>query len=102
MFDGNRLITCIPTWLHVKIKRASAHSKKPLNFKIMTYVNNIFSSSLNSNRRQKYYTVEVITYDGESYIEEVIARSAEQAQEIAASHYDDVDYTMVQCEFSHN
>ena len=62
----------------------------------MTYVSNIFSSSLNANRSLKYYSVEVITFDGDSYTEEVEARSADEAQEIAASMYDDVDYTMVQ------
>lgn len=62
----------------------------------MTYVSNIFSSSLNANRSLKYYSVEVITFDGDSYTEEVEARSAEEAQEIAASKYDNVDYTMVQ------
>ncbi len=62
----------------------------------MTYVSNIFNSSLNSNRKLKYFSVEVITFDGESFIEEVEARSAEEAQEIAASEFDNVDYTMVQ------
>lgn len=62
----------------------------------MTYVSNIFSSSLNSNRKLKYYSVEVITFDGDSYIEEIEARSADEAQEIAASRFDNVDYTMVQ------
>ena len=62
----------------------------------MTYVSNIFNSSLNSNRSLKFYSVEVITFDGESFIEEVEARSAEEAQEIAASAYEDVDYTMIQ------
>ena len=62
----------------------------------MTYVSNIFNSSLNSNRKLKYFSVEVITFDGESFIEEVEARSAEEAQEIAASMYEEVDYTMVQ------
>lgn len=62
----------------------------------MTHVMNIFDSSLNSNRKLKYYSVEVITFDGDSYTEEVEARSEEEAQEIAASMYDDVDYTMVQ------
>ena len=57
---------------------------------------NIFGSSLNSNRKLKYFSVEVITFDGESYTEEVEARTAEEAQEIAASQYDNVDYTMVQ------
>ena len=36
---------------------------------------NIFGSSL-SNRKLKYYSVEVITFDGESYTIEVEARSA--------------------------
>lgn len=62
----------------------------------MTHVMNIFDSSLNSNRSLKCYTVEVITFDGESYTEEIEARNADQAQEIAASMYADVDYTMVQ------
>ena len=62
----------------------------------MTYVSNIFNSSLNSNRKLKYFSVEVITFDGDSYTEEIEARNADQAQEIAASMYDDVDYTMVQ------
>ena len=62
----------------------------------MTYVSNNFSSSLNSNRNLKYFSVEVITFDGDSYIEEVEARSADEAQEIAASRFDNVDYTMVQ------
>ena len=62
----------------------------------MTYVSNIFNSSLNSNRKLKYFSVEVITFNSESFIEEVEARSAEEAQEIAASMYEEVDYTMVQ------
>lgn len=57
---------------------------------------NIFDSSLNSNRKLKYFSVEVITFDGESFTTEVEARSAEEAQEIAASEFDNVDYTMVQ------
>ncbi len=62
----------------------------------MTHVTNNFSSSLNSTRKNKYFTVEVITFDGDSYIEEIIAKTAEQAQQIAASMYNEVDYTMVQ------
>ena len=62
----------------------------------MTHVMNIFDSPLISNRKLKYFSVEVITFDGESYTEEIEARNADQAQEIAASMYDDVDYTMVQ------
>ena len=62
----------------------------------MTYVSNIFSSSLNSSRKLKYFSVEVITFNGESFTEEIEARNAEEAQEIAASMYEDVDYTMIQ------
>ena len=62
----------------------------------MTYVSSIFNDSLTSNRKLKYFSVEVITFDGESYTEEVEARNAEEAQEIAASLHDEVDYTMVQ------
>ncbi|MGN1252045.1 MAG: hypothetical protein ACI4US_04115 [Muribaculaceae bacterium] len=62
----------------------------------MTYVSTIFSSSLNSNCKLKYFSVEVITFDDDSYTVEVEARSADEAQKIAASQFDDVDYTMVQ------
>ena len=62
----------------------------------MTYVSSIFNDSLTSNRKLKYFSVEVITFDGESFTEEVEARDAEEAQEIAASLLDEVDYTMVQ------
>ena len=66
----------------------------------MTPVMHIFDSSLNSNRKLKYFSVEVITFDGESYTEEVEARNPEEAQEIAASQYDNVDYTMGQSCFA--
>ena len=66
----------------------------------MTHVMNIFDSSLNSNRKLKYYSVEVITFDGDSYTEEIEARNADEAQEIAASQHEDVDYTMVQSCFT--
>ena len=62
----------------------------------MTYVSNIFNNSLNSNRKLKYFSVEIITFNGEIFTEEIEARSAEEAQEIAASMYEEVDYTMVQ------
>ena len=61
----------------------------------MTYVSSIFNSSLNSNRKLKYFSVEVITFDGDSITVEVEARSADEAQEIAASQFDNVDYTMI-------
>lgn len=64
----------------------------------MTYVSCI---SLDTNRRLKEYQVEVITLDGESEIVYVIARTADEAQEKAAAHVPDADYTMVQgfCEY---
>lgn len=62
----------------------------------MTHVMNIFDRTLNSNSSIKYYSVEVITFDGESYTEEIEAQNADEAQEIAASMYNDVDYTMIQ------
>lgn len=85
-----------PLFLQCKTNAPRRTVKTLLNFKIMTYVNSIFSSSLNSNRKLKYFSVEVITFDGESYTVEVEARSADEAQEIAASQFDNVDYTMVQ------
>ena len=54
----------------------------------MTHVMNIFDSSLSSNRKLKFFSVEVITFDGESFTEEVEAHNAEEAQEIAASLHD--------------
>lgn len=66
----------------------------------MTHVMNIFDSSLSSNRKLKFFSVEVITFDGDSFTEEVEARNAEEAQEIAASLHDEVDYTMVQSCFT--
>lgn len=62
----------------------------------MTYVMNIAAASLTSNNSLKYYTIEVITFDGESVTVEVEARSAEEAQEMAAAEVDNADYTMVQ------
>ena len=62
----------------------------------MTHVMNIFDSSLNSNRKLKYFSVEVITFDGESEIVYVEANSAEEAQAKAAADVPDADYTMVQ------
>ena len=62
----------------------------------MTHVMNIFDSSLISNRKLKYFSVEVITFDGDSNTVEIEARDEDEAQEIAASQFDNVDYTMVQ------
>lgn len=59
----------------------------------MTYVSCI---SLDTNRRLKEYMVEVITFNGESEIIYVVARTAEEAQEKAAAQVADADYTMVQ------
>jgi hypothetical protein len=64
----------------------------------MTYVSCI---SLDTNRRLKEYQVEVITFDGESEIVYVVARTSEEAQEKAAAQVPNADYTMVQgsCEY---
>lgn len=59
----------------------------------MTYVSCI---SLDTNRRLKEYMVEVITFNGESEIVYVVARTSEEAQEKAAAQVADADYTMVQ------
>lgn len=40
--------------------------------------------------------MEVITFDGDSNTVEIEARDEDEAQEIAASQFEDVDYTMVQ------
>jgi len=47
----------------------------------MTYVMNIAAASLNSNNSLKYWTIEVITFDGDSNTVEVEARNADEAQE---------------------
>ena len=62
----------------------------------MTYVLNTPSISLNANRRLKYFNVEIVTFNGDSYMEEIEARTYTEAAEIAASMYKDVDYVMVQ------
>ena len=64
----------------------------------MTYVSCI---SLDTNRRLKEYQVEVITFDGESEIVYVVARTSEEAQEKAEAQVPNADYTMVQgsCEY---
>ncbi len=63
----------------------------------MTYVStNIFGSSSTPTAKNKYFTVEVITFDGDSNTVEIEARDEYEAQEIAASQFEDVDYTMVQ------
>lgn len=58
----------------------------------MTYVSCI---SLDKNRRLKEYQVEVVTFNGESEILYVVARTSEEAQEKAAAQVEDADYTMV-------
>lgn len=55
---------------------------------------NFFSSNYNNELR--CYTIEVITFDGESEIIEIEAESADEACSIAASMVEDADYTMVQ------
>lgn len=62
----------------------------------MTHVMQGFAFSLNSDNRPKFFTVEVVTFDGDSHIVEVEARNAEEAQDMAASEVGNADYTMVQ------
>lgn len=64
----------------------------------MTYVSCI---SLDTNRCLKEYQEEVMTFDGESEIVYVVARTSENAQEKAAAQVPNADYTMVQgsCEY---
>lgn len=72
----------------------------PLNLKKMTYVMNFSAAKSAANRSLRYYTVEIVTFDGEHYTEEIEACSEEEAMRIAASLYDNVDYTMIQGSFS--
>lgn len=64
----------------------------------MTYVSSI---SFDTNRSLKEFMVEVITFDGESEIVYVTARSSDEAQEKAAAQVPNADYTMIQgfCEY---
>lgn len=60
----------------------------------------VFSNSafnvLNSNDELRIFTVEVITFDGDSETVEVEAYDADEAQAQAAALVDNADYTMVQ------
>ena len=85
-----------PHILQCKTNAPRRTVKTLLNFKIMTHVMNFSAASLNSNKRLKYYTVEVVTFDNESFIVEVEAHNEEEAQDLAASQFNDVDYTMIQ------
>lgn len=64
----------------------------------MTYVmNSSFRSSFPTNRDiLKEYWVEVMLFDGESEVVTIYAYSEEDAQDEAASMFDNVDSTMVQ------
>lgn len=64
----------------------------------MTYVMNssLLSTLPTSRDILKEYWVEVILFDGESDTVTVYAYSEEDAQDKAASMFDNVDYTMVQ------
>lgn len=55
---------------------------------------NFFSSNYNNELRN--YTIEVITFDGESEIFEIEAEDANEACNIATSMVENVDYAMVQ------
>ena len=53
-------------------------------------------ASFNESNELREYQVEVITFDGESEIVYVVARTSEEAQEKAAAQVPNADYTMVQ------
>lgn len=57
---------------------------------------NTFSFTSDNNRRRKEYQIEVITYDNESEIVYVIARTSEEAQAKALAEVPNADYAMVQ------
>ena len=60
----------------------------------------IFSTSnffsFNAENELRCYTIEVITYDGESHIFEIEASDANEACEMATAQVEDADYAMVQ------
>ena len=62
----------------------------------MTHVINTSASSYARTKAAKFYMIEIVTYDGDSFTVEVEAHSEAEAQELAAADYDNVDYTMVQ------
>lgn len=55
---------------------------------------NFFSSNYNNELRN--YTIEVITFDGESEIFEIEAEDANEACSMATSMVENADYAMVQ------
>ncbi len=66
----------------------------------MTFVMNssfsIFANQPVNRDILKVYWVEVVLFDGDSESVSVCAYNEEDAQQQAASMFDDVDYTMVQ------
>lgn len=59
----------------------------------MTFVSNSFADY--AQKINKLYTIEVHTFSGEVEIVEIYAKSAEIAQNEAASQVGEVDYTIV-------
>ena len=85
----------LPTLLHVKIKRAPAHSNNNQNLTAMTHIMNFAASTTSRSNRMKEYQVEVITFDGDSQTVYVEARNEEEASDRAADMVGNADYTMV-------
>ena len=60
----------------------------------------VFSTSnfnaYNSSNVLRIYTIEVITFDGDSHIFEIEAYDGDEALNIAASMVGDADYAMIQ------
>lgn len=85
----------LPTLLHVKIKRAPAHSNNNQNLTAMTHIMNFATSTTSRSNRMKEYQVEVIDFDGDSHTVYVEARNEEEASDMAAEMVGNADYTMV-------
>lgn len=63
----------------------------------MTYVAQFscFSSPASSETFREYQ-VEIVTFDGDSFFESIVAASEEEAAEMAASMFDNTDFVMIQ------
>ena len=62
----------------------------------MTYINSFFKTSLSTSDKIKFFSVEIVTFGGESIPDEIEAYTEEEAQSIAFSMYEDVDFVMIQ------
>lgn len=61
----------------------------------MTFVSNYFIGAECESAVEKIFSVEVVTFDGDSEIVEVMAFDASQAHCLAASLVDNADYSNI-------